>query len=296
MALKNTQVTDNNSSNQSNQSSRLNTNATKLTNLFNPQVIGDMINTKLVNAIKFSPLCRIDNTLVGRPGSTITLPSFTYIGDATIVSEGADIPISKLTASTVEKTIYKVGKGVQITDEAVLSGYGDPLGEAVKQIQIAIASKIDNDILGILSGIDGNMTHPCTGRVTANDIADALVKFGEDIEGEKVLLCSPETYAGLRKAAGWCPASEIAAQLIIRGTVGMIHGCQVVISNKLSTPKTAYIVKPGALALYMKRDILVETDRDIINKSTVITADKHFVGYLYDASKAIKLTETVTGP
>ena len=176
-----------------------------------------------------------------------------------------------------------------------MSGYGDPLGEAVKQIQIAIASKIDNDILAILSSIGGNMTHPCTSRVTADDIADALVKFGEDIEGEKVLLCSPETYAGLRKADEWCPASEIAAQLIIRGAVGMIHGCQVVISNKLSAPKTAYIVKPGALALYMKRDILVETDRDIINKSTVITADKHFVGYLYDASKAIKLTETVTG-
>ena len=272
----------------------LNTNATKLNDLFNPQVIGDMINTKLVHAIKFSPLCRIDNTLVGRPGSTITLPSFAYIGDAATVPEGDDIPISKLTESTVEATIYKVGKGVQITDEAVLSGYGDPLGEAVKQIQIAIASKIDNDILAILSNIGANMTHSCTGLVTADDIADALVKFGEDIEGEKVLLCSPETYAGLRKANDWCPASEIAAQLIIRGAVGMIHGCQVVISNKLSTPKTAYIVKPGALALYMKRDILVETDRDIINKSTVITADKHFVGYLYDASKAIKLTENVT--
>lgn len=269
-------------------------NATKLNDLFNPQVIGDMINTKLVDAIKFSPLCRIDNTLVGRPGSTITLPSFAYIGDAATVPEGDDIPISQLIASTVEATIYKVGKGVQITDEAVLSGYGDPLGEAVKQIQIAIASKIDNDILAILSNIGANMTHSCTGRATADDIADALVKFGEDIEGEKVFLCSPETYAGLRKADEWCPASEIAAQLIIRGTVGMIHGCQVVISNKLSTPNTAYIVKPGALALYMKRDILVETDRDIINKSTVITADKHFVGYLYDASKAIKLTENVT--
>lgn len=272
----------------------LNTNATMLTNLFNPQVVGDLINAKLVDAIRFSPLCRIDNTLVGRPGSTITLPSFAYIGDADTVPEGDDIPISQLIASTVEATIYKVGKGVQITDEAVLSGYGDPLGEAVKQIQTAIASKIDNDILTILSGIGANMTHACDARVTADDIADALIKFGEDIEGEKVLLCSPETYAGLRKADDWCPASEIAAQLIIKGAVGMIHGNQVVVSNKLSAPKTAYIVKPGALALYMKRDILVETDRDIINKSTVITADKHFVGYLYDASKAIKLTETVS--
>ena len=51
-----------------------------------------------------------------------------------------------------------------------------------------------------------------------------------------------------------------------------------------------FIVKPGALAIYMKRDTLLETDRDIINKSTVMTVDKHYVAYLYDASKAIKIT------
>lgn len=271
----------------------LNTNATKLANLFNPQVVGDMINKKLVDAIKFAPLCKVDDTLVGRPGSTVTLPSFAYIGDAVEVAEGADIPISQLTESTTAVTISKIGKGVQLTDEAVLSGYGDPVGEAVKQIQLAIASKVDNDVLSKLSGVAADKTFASKARTTPDDVADALTKFGEDIEGDKVFLCSPETYSGMRKAKDWCPASEIAAQLIIKGAVGMIHGCQVVVTNKLRTPKAAYIVKPGALAIFMKRDILVETDRDIINKSTVMTADKHFVTYLYDASKAIKITEVV---
>lgn len=266
----------------------INTNATKLANLFNPQVVGDMINAKLVDAIRFSPLCRIDTNLVGRPGNTITLPSYSYIGDATAVGEGEDIPISQLTESTVETTVSKVGKGVQVTDEAVLSGYGDPLGEAVSQIGIAIASKVDNDVLTVLNGIGSEMTHSATDFST-DAVADALVKFGEDIDGEKVLLISAEDYAILRKADDWCPASEIAANIIINGAVGQIHGCQVVISNKLKGKKTSYIVKPGALSLILKRDTLVETDRDIINKSTVLTADKHYVAYLYDASKAIKI-------
>ena len=280
------------------------TNATKLANLFNPQVVADLIDKKLVDAIRFAPLARIDTTLVGRPGSTITLPSYAYIGDATDVAEGADIPIGQLTESTVSATVKKVGRGVQLTDEAVLSGYGDPVGEAVTQIQTAIASKVDADVLAVLGTVAAGMTHACAARATADDIADALVKFGEDIEGEKVFLCSPATYAGLRKADDWCPASEIAANLIIKGAVGMIHGCQVVVSNKLKdvttgsgdsekTTCTAYIVKPGALAIYMKRDTMVETDRDIVNKSTVMTADKHYVAYLYDASKAIKMTEVV---
>jgi hypothetical protein len=72
----------------------------------------------------------------------------------------------------------------------------------------------------------------------------------------------------------------------------MVQGCQVLVSNKLkeaSSKENAYIVKPGALRLFMKRDTLVESDRDIVNKSTTITADKHFAPYLYDASKAIKI-------
>jgi hypothetical protein len=69
----------------------------------------------------------------------------------------------------------------------------------------------------------------------------------------------------------------------------MIHGCQVVVSNKLTSANCAYIVKPGALAIYNKRGILVETDRDIINKSTVITADRHAAVYVLDKTKLIKM-------
>jgi hypothetical protein len=50
------------------------------------------------------------------------------------------------------------------------------------------------------------------------------------------------------------------------------------------------IVRAGALGLELKRDTMVESDRDIIHKSTVITIDKHYVAYLKDASKVIKIT------
>ena len=266
----------------------LNTNATKLANLFNPQVVGDMIDKKLVDAIRFSPLATVDTTLVGRPGSKLTLPSYAYIGDASVVGEGEDIPVAQLTQSTAEVEIHKIGKGVQITDEAVLSGYGNPEEEAVAQILTALASQADKEMLAVLEGIGPEMTHDGDTVLTADNVADALVKFGEDIDGDKVLLCNAEDYNAIRKVKDWVPASEIAANMVIRGSVGMIHGCQVVISNKLAG-KPAFIVKPGALRLILKRDTLVETDRDIVNKSTVITADKHSVAYLYDASKAIKI-------
>ena len=275
----------------------LDANATKLTNLVNPQVMADLIDKKLVDLMRFAPLATIDRTLQGRPGNTISLPSFTYIGDAVTVGEGVDIGIKQLTASAVTATIHKIGNGVQITDEAVLSGYGDPVGEATRQLALSIASQVDNEFINVLNAITSPMasTVGTAGTLAFGDIADALELFGEDVEdgSPRVILISPKQYTLLRKTTGWLPASDISADLAIKGVVGMVQGCQVLVSNKLkeaSSHEYAYIVKPGALRLFMKRGVLVESDRDIINKSTVITADSHFAPYLYDASKAIKIT------
>ena len=270
------------------------TNGTYLANLFNPQVVGDRINKKLFDYIRFAPLARVYNNLEGRPGSTVTLPYYNSIGAATLVGEGQDIPISQLTERTVSVTISKYAKGVQITDEAVLSAYGDPIGEAVDQIAQSIGQAYDNAMLAAMgTSADANMT-TAAAALTADGIASALTLFGEDIDGDKVILVSPAGYETIRKANGWIPGTEVAANLIIRGTVGMIHGCQVVVSNKLIAANASYIVKPGALAIYNKRDILVETDRDIINKSTVITADRHAAVYVLDKSKLIKMPGQAT--
>ena len=47
-------------------------NETKLSSIINPEVLANMIEGKLVNAMKFTPLCKVDNTLVGQPGNTVT--------------------------------------------------------------------------------------------------------------------------------------------------------------------------------------------------------------------------------
>ena len=68
-------------------------------------------------------------------------------------------------------------------------------------------------------------------------------------------------------------------------------GCAIVVSNTVPD-NMILIVRAGALGLELKRDTMVESDRDIIHKSTVITIDKHYVAYLKDASKVIKVTMT----
>lgn len=268
----------------------VNVNATKLADLFDPEVIGARLEKKLFKKIKFAPLATVYTNLEGRPGSTISLPYYNAIGAAEVVPEGTDVPIRKLTENTVPVSIHKIGIGVELTDEAVLSAYGDPVGEAVDQMAKAIGDKVDDDLLAELAKISGTMNYTLSAAFKADDVADALVKFGEDIDGAgQVLVVDAAGYNTLRKSASWIPNTEMGAEIIMSGVVGSIYGCQVVVSDKITTDY--YIVRPGALAVYVKRETNVEYDRDIIAKSSVITADKHFATYLQNGDKAIKITK-----
>ena len=276
---------------------------TVLSNMVNPEVMADMINKKLVDKMLFAPLATVDTTLAGRPGDTITLPSWNYIGDAATLAEGVSLTTSILSAGTTSVTIHKIAKGIELTDEAVLSGYGDPIGEATSQLALALASALDNEFLSILHGISTTMIYNTVNSATYptdTDIIGALELFGEDIEdGPTVALVGPQVYTAMRgNINSWVPASEIAANVAVRGVVGEYQGCQVIVSNKLKTTGAGagdiYLVKPGALRLFLKRDTLVEADRDILAFTNVFTASKHFAAYLYDSSKAIRILKKAT--
>ena len=261
---------------------------TKLANLIDPQVLADYVDEKLINKIVFAPLADVDMTLVGAPGDTIEFPTYAYIGAAEDLTEGSAMSCVSLNASTVSKKIKEAGKAVDLTDTARLSAYGNPVDEIGKQLLKSMSDKIDIDFLATLNGIDSTMT--VSGVSTVLDISDSLEKFGEDIDGQKGLLVPPALYTKIRNTKDWAPASEFAAGALVRGAVGQIFGCDIVVSNRLKTPNQAYIVKPGALKLILKRDSLVERDRDILSRVNVYTITKHYVTYLYNAANAIKLT------
>lgn len=263
---------------------------TKLANLINPEVLADYIDKKLINNIVFAPLATVDNTLVGNPGDTIKFPSYAYIGVADDLTEGSAISTVSLNASSVSVKIKEAGKGVSITDTAILSAFGDPVEEIASQLLKSMADKVDVDFLAILAAIGATMTH--SGVSTVMDISNSLEKFGEDIDGQKALICSPSLYTMIRNTKDWSPASEFAADALVRGAVGRIFGCDIMVSNRLTASQNAYIVKPGALRLVLKRDTLLEADRDILTRTNVYTATKHYVTYLYNAANAIKLTRT----
>ena len=260
---------------------------TKLAMLIDPEVLANYVDVKLIDNIVFAPLAEVDTTLVGAPGDTIKFPSYSYIGVADDLTEGSAISTVSLHASTVSVKIKEAGKGVEITDTAILSAYGNPVDEIGSQLVKSIADKVDTDWLATLASIDSTMTKAVSNVM---DISDALELYGEDLDGQKALVIPPALYTTIRNTKDWAPASEFAANALVRGAVGQIFGCDIIISNRLRTSGNGFIVKPGATRIVLKRDTLLEGDRDILRRVNVYTATKHYVTYLYNASKAIKLT------
>ena len=260
---------------------------TILSYLIDPEVLANYVDVKLIDNIVFAPLATVDTTLVGAPGDTIKFPSYSYVGAAVDLTEGSAISTVSLHASTVSVKIKEAGRGIEISDTAILSAYGNPVDEIGSQLVKSIADKVDNDWLTTLASIGSTMTKAVSNVM---DISNALEKFGEDIDGAKALVCPPSLYTKIRNTKDWCPASEFAAGALVKGAVGQIFGCDIILSNRLTTSGNAFIVKPGATRMILKRDTLLEADRDILRRVNVYTATKHYVTYLYNAKGAIKLT------
>lgn len=272
---------------------------TKIAQMVNPEVMADMISAKLDKMIKFTPLAYVERMLVGQPGTKITVPKWEYSGDAKDVAEGEAITPDQLTTKKSTMTIKKAGKGIELTDEAVLSGYGDPIGQATHQIALAIANKVDNDLIEEAK----KATQFVAEAPTTGDALDkALAVFADEEDARYVALINPEDAIALRKdtAKEWVRGSEIGANIVVSGTFGEAHGVQIVRSKKVEKGKgflvkvsavdtdTDDVAKYGAFVINLKRDVAIETDRDILKKTTVITGDEHYGVYLYDPSKVVK--------
>ena len=272
---------------------------TMLTNIINPEVMADMISAELPNALQVTGIYKVDRTLSGKAGNTITVPQWAYIGAAEDVAEGAESTVATMTATDKEYTVKKAVKNVEVTDESVLSGYGDPKGEAAKQLRMAIADKVDNDGMALLAAIAEGTEGALVSKAKTLGyftVADAVDMFNDESQnGDKILLVNRAGLKALRKDIITTGAAGVAA--MADSEVNKVAGCRVVVSNKIPGTNRAYVLKPGAITAFIKRDVAVETDRDVTHKKTLISADEHYTCAIEDMSKivVIEITTSTSG-
>lgn len=273
---------------------------TKLENLINPEVMAQMISAKVENKLRVLPYAKVDNTLRGQAGDTITIPRYGYIGDAVDVAEGEEIPTRQLAVSSVQHTIKKIGIGGILTDEAMLSGYGNPVGQLTHQMSLSITSKTDTDGLEVLYG--ATTSYKGAGAISYKEVVNAVDVFEEEENSEKVMWVHPKQVTQLRLDTDFIAKDKYGNQVMADGEIGMIANVRVIPSRKvkLNEAGTHYmcpIVKleadnetedaSPALTIFIKRDTNVEKERVSKKRLTEITGDKMYVCALTDETKVV---------
>ncbi len=275
--------------------------------MIDPEVMAPMISAKLEKAIVETPFVKVDTTLQGQPGSTVTVPKYKYIGDAEDVAEGVEAGVTKLETSSEQYTIKKTMKAVTLSDEAVLSGYGNPVGETNNQLALAMRAKVNTDIINAL--LTASLTHSEEGIISYEGIVRAIDKFNEEVNTDKVMYVSPAQVTQLRLDPNFISADKYNNDVVMTGEIGKIANARIIPSRKIVASGSKFkcpIVQLNpepmtdddtpAVTVYLKRDINVETERHTLSRTTDISADENYIAALTDESKVVvvEFAETAT--
>lgn len=268
--------------------------------VFDPEVVSDMINAKVEKKAVMTGYIKVDNTLEGVPGSQVTVPKWGYIGEAVDLEEGEPIDTTKMAFTTAQYGIKKIGKGVMLTDEAQLSGYGNPTGTATSQIALSISEKLDNDRVDVLYE-SKNVIDKSTEVIKYASIVDGVDMFNEEEDSNKVMLIHSKQKTTLRKDPEFISADKYDGNVMTTGSIGRIAGCDIVVSNKVKEEGGAYfnpIIKLNndaeteddmpAITYFLKKGNLVEHEREVgVGDKIVCTA--HGMPALTNEAKVVIL-------
>jgi N4-gp56 family major capsid protein len=282
---------------------------TKITDIINPQVMADIIEAKIEAQCKLIPYAKLDTTLQGVAGDTVTVPAWNYIGDAedfdpeTASNTDAEMEVVKMTAGSTTFKVKCAGKSVGILQTAINSGLGNPVGQANVQLAKSIMGKVDNDVMEACYTAENIYTPNAV--IGYAGIVDAIAKFEDEEDGvDKVMFIHPNQEATLLKDPDFTSADKFTSGVAVEGAIGKIAGAWVKKSKKVKKQENVYLnpiikTEPDsaeteytedelpALTIFLKKDTQVDHEWFPKKQRHDITASKYYGVALTNGAKVV---------
>lgn len=290
---------------------------TTTADLLDPEILGPMAQNNYQKNMVFMPLADIDRTLVGTEGDTIKVPMWTSKAEAKKVGEGEKIPLSSLKQGYTKATVEKFGVGVPYTDESDIERLGANATRATKEIGDAIAEYADTALLNVGLGVGTKNT--ITTTLDIDGVDEMLSHFNTDKNGAYTIIASRKSELALNKSVReYTRGSDVGANLAINGATPLALGASVARTNKMSDDKLLVVFSSGddiaaaqeledklkggetptdkeletlntgrAFKWFMKRDTLIEPDRDASTQTNYIYGTQIAAPYVQNKSKVL---------
>lgn len=285
------------------------------TDLYVPEVWADLAFEEFTGKAVVAQYALQDDTLAGKPGETVNFPKWMALSDMDDVDETDVLVPEKLTQSSSQATIKEAAKAVEFSDKAKLTGIGNVQDEAIRQFGQLAARKVDEDLIAAAQAtVTGGITYadgttatdsaPLSFSTTAGsgvnaltyaDLVAAAGEFGDSFDPDEfaALFVNPGTWGSIMTDDQFIAANQLATgnQLVTRGQVGAILGVPVIMTSRIAEGKSL-LVKRNALGVMWKRRPLVEQDRDILARTTVVAQNMHYAVKRLNDSGVLVVNQT----
>ena len=166
-----------------------------------------------------------------------------------------------------------------------------------KRIVVVCASDPNTEYaIALLSSDTGIRSIVSSYPLDYETVAEAMGTFADEEQGiETYLLVSQEGMKDLREDDKLLGNEMLSAELLSRGVIGSIAGAYIIISNKLNgtnNTRQAFLLKKEAITAFLKRDVNLETARNVLAKKTLFSADEHYVCGIENGEKVVAITHT----
>ena len=231
--------------------------------------------------------------IAGQAGKSVQIPKYPAITAATL-TEGTATTDTDVETSSVAVDCSEVGASVLLTDLAAM-GAGNPAEELGTVLGNAIATKLDSDIIALFDSFTESVGGATT-EFTAAHIFEAVAKIRNNgVTSQLSCVVNPlaayylkegltNTFAGLD--------SDLANEAMRTGYLGTVAGVNVYESKNVSISGDASkgaVFAPEAIALAMKRDFNLETQRNAGKRGTEMVATAIYGAAVLDQDYGVEL-------
>ena len=230
-------------------------------------------------------------------GNMVKFPRYDTLSAFEELAPSGTLTPEVLTTSVDEAPVRVWGKAVEIDDFADLEADGDHSAEVGRQIARRGAEKVDDILIEVAETAGISETSFNSQTITYSTFVQAMVDNWGDKAWSMVggLVVHSKVSGDMMELDEFKRADVLGMpgaaatgfnERAPNAAIGALAGVPVYVSDRLTTtsgsPNTYsnLIFKRNAMGLKFQRTLLVESDRDVLGKDTVIAADVRFAVHL----------------
>lgn len=257
--------------------------------VYNNVVLEGKATDLLATKVNARTLMTIDNGLQESAGMQKTINTYTYTGEAEALAVGAGSTAAKrgsISYTPANYTVNRLQQAFDYFDEDAMKDdlIVDYMMDGAAQV---MANKLTADFYTAIGTT--STTHAITGALTYDGIVDAIAKLNLEDESGLFILMNNAQKAEIRKDDDYKAAQ--LGEVVYNGQVGTICGIPVIVSKAVPA-NTVFVATKEAVKCFMKKDVVVETDRDVDHNKNSVYLKTYYIVALVDATKACKITLT----